>query len=213
MCWTTNGVIVFSGVLANPGLSIAGDAAGGADIAASTNDISARHVINTGALDSPALLCFNSDVQNFTSAAVTGGTTAIVTWWDGRNSVEGVYANQHTFSGPGSDPCPPSVAVPGEDLSTSSLELSRPAPNPASQGAAFAFSIPSGQSGLRYELGVFDVTGRRVRVVEHGVARAGRFNGRWDLSDDQGHRVSGGLYVLRLSIAGKEQTRTILVRH
>jgi hypothetical protein len=44
------------------------------------------------------------------------------------------------------------------------------------------------------------------------TALAGRFTARWDLHDDAGQPVSGGLYVLRFTLGDNEQTRTVLVR-
>ena len=52
---------------------------------------------------------------------------------------------------------------------------------------------PAGLAGQRYELAIYDLSGRRVRVVETGVAKAGRFSLRWDLRDENHAAVAGGV--------------------
>ncbi|MBI5838043.1 MAG: hypothetical protein HZB25_12465 [Candidatus Eisenbacteria bacterium] len=80
------------------------------------------------------------------------------------------------------------------------LWLSRPAPNPARGSAAMAFSL-SREGEVR--LGVYDVTGRRVRELVRGVRGTGEHAGRWDGRDGSGAPVSAGLYLVRLEAEGR----------
>lgn len=101
-----------------------------------------------------------------------------------------------------------------EDPATASppaVELSAPAPNPARAGARIAFGIPSDGTGQPYELAVYDISGRRVQLLQRGVGRAGRFTAAWDLRNDHGAPVENGIYFVRLSLGGTAQSRKLAV--
>jgi flagellar hook assembly protein FlgD len=50
---------------------------------------------------------------------------------------------------------------------------------------------------------IYDVTGRRVRSLKLGPLNRGQTPQYWDGNDDQGGAVAGGIYFLRLEIAGR----------
>jgi hypothetical protein len=105
--------------------------------------------------------------------------------------------------GPGGDKNPVSV-----------LEFAPPSPNPAhasNAGARLWFGVPSAMAGGSYELAVFDLSGRRVKTVDTGLAPVGRFSAKWDLRDAHGRPVDGGVYFLRFSLAGKSITHKMVV--
>ncbi len=94
------------------------------------------------------------------------------------------------------------------------LEFAAPSPNPthtARDGARFEFAVPAKLAGGRYELDVFDLSGRRVKLVDAGVAAAGRFSVRWDLRDASGRPVDGGVYFARLSLGARRVTHKLVV--
>ena len=79
--------------------------------------------------------------------------------------------------------------------------------NPA---AAISFDVPiAGQ----VELGVFDVTGRRVRRLIGEDVPAGRHEVLWDGTDGHGSRVAAGVYFCRMEAGSFTETRVMtLVR-
>lgn len=87
------------------------------------------------------------------------------------------------------------------------------APNPtrASQRARLWFGIPADLAGQDYQLAVYDLTGRRVKLVDTGLSKAGRFSLEWDLRDDQGRSVEGGVYFARFTVGGKSAARKLVV--
>jgi uncharacterized repeat protein (TIGR01451 family) len=91
------------------------------------------------------------------------------------------------------------------------LEFAPPAPNPAVGRARLWFGIPSTLAGGTYELSIYDLGGRRVRRVDSGAARAGRFSLEWDLRDDAARTVNGGVYFARFTLGGKSVTRKLVV--
>jgi hypothetical protein len=95
------------------------------------------------------------------------------------------------------------------------VEFSQPAPNPSrlSAGPRFDFAVPATLAGARYELAIYDLSGRRVQLVDAGPARAGRFSLAWNLRDADGRPVDGGVYFARFSLAGRHLTRKLVVLH
>ncbi|MEO5989562.1 MAG: FlgD immunoglobulin-like domain containing protein, partial [Candidatus Eisenbacteria bacterium] len=93
-----------------------------------------------------------------------------------------------------------SVAVtdaprPGEQLEVARLQA---APNPFFGGSTIAFTTP--RAGM-VELGVYDVNGRQVRLLQRGLVTAGTHTLEWDGRDLQGHRAPAGVYFVRLDTA------------
>jgi len=62
-------------------------------------------------------------------------------------------------------------------------------------------------------LAVYDVAGRRVRTLLHGLQPAGARTVAWDGCDDAGLKLAPGAYVVRLEAADRRESRTLrLVR-
>jgi hypothetical protein len=60
-------------------------------------------------------------------------------------------------------------------------------------------------------LTVYDRTGRKVRTLASGNAKAGITTVRWDLKDDRGKAVSSGVYFCILTAEGKSRSLKLLV--
>ena len=71
-------------------------------------------------------------------------------------------------------------------------------PNPFHPVTAIRYELP--QAGPA-ELAIFDVTGRRVRVLATGYHAAGSFSRDWDGRGDDGREAAPGVYFARL-VAG-----------
>lgn len=88
------------------------------------------------------------------------------------------------------------------------LVLRAPAPNPASRGVTFTFTLP-GEGPVSLE--VFDPGGRRMRAIASGRLPAGTYGRVWDLADGGGHAVHPGVYLVRLAWNGEFRTRRLVV--
>ncbi len=83
-------------------------------------------------------------------------------------------------------------------------------PNPAHGSARIPFSLPSAAAGgTAARLGVYDLTGRRVRVLVDDALGAGPHEVTWDGRDDGGRAQPAGLYFARLEWAGRTATRRL----
>ncbi|MEZ5063799.1 MAG: FlgD immunoglobulin-like domain containing protein [bacterium] len=83
-------------------------------------------------------------------------------------------------------------------------------PNPFRDHTTIRYELPR---AARVELAVYDVAGRRVRVLDEGERAAGPHRTEWDGLDQSGRPVAGGVYFSRLKSGGSTSTsRVILTR-
>lgn len=82
------------------------------------------------------------------------------------------------------------------------------APNPALDAARVEYSLA--RAG-RVRLDVFDLRGRRVRVLVAGRQSAGQRVITWDGLDDGGRPLPSGAYLVRLDASGEEWTRKLVL--
>ena len=81
-------------------------------------------------------------------------------------------------------------------------------PNPFGGSTTLRFELPSRE---RVRLRVYDVSGRLVRTLIDADRGAGRHVTSWDGTDDARHRVSSGIYLLRMEAAGFVDTRRMVL--
>lgn len=91
------------------------------------------------------------------------------------------------------------------------LSLAAPAPNPASSAVEIGYGIPLRDASTAIELAVYDLAGRRVRLLRSGPAGAGAHAVSWDLRDASGALARPGLYMVRLEAGATVLTRSTLV--
>jgi hypothetical protein len=93
------------------------------------------------------------------------------------------------------------------------VELSAPVPNPTTGTATteLRFGVPVNRAGESYELSVFDLAGRRIVTLSHGVAVPGYHSVNWDLRSQQGGRVGKGIYFVRLRLDSSALTQRVIV--
>lgn len=82
-------------------------------------------------------------------------------------------------------------------------------PNPFSGTMEIRYDIPA--SGGDVSLRIYDVAGRLVRNLVHGVPAAGTYRTVWNGTDDSGRRAGPGLYLLSFVAPGRESTRKIVL--
>jgi hypothetical protein len=118
-----------------------------------------------------------------------------VTAWDGVN--ESPYSNELDITVRPPEP----VDAPVLENLGSRLTLSQNRPNPFAAATSVSFVLPT---RALVDLSVYDVRGRLVRTLSHGVMAAGANETVWDGRDARGRRVASGVYFYRLK-AGDQQ--------
>ncbi|MFA7330182.1 MAG: FlgD immunoglobulin-like domain containing protein [Candidatus Delongbacteria bacterium] len=86
------------------------------------------------------------------------------------------------------------------------LEPNRP--NPFNPETILRFTLAQA-SPVRLE--IFNLAGQRVRVLQDGELPAGAHSLRFDARDEAGRELGSGLYVYRLSTAGRQEARRMLL--
>ena len=88
------------------------------------------------------------------------------------------------------------------------LSLTQAGPNPFSSETVLRLELP--QAG-RVRLAVYDVAGREVAVLLDGNLPAGPKTLEWDGHDSDRRLASSGIYLARLSYAGRTKTLKIVL--
>ncbi len=102
-----------------------------------------------------------------------------------------------------------SIEPTGETQTPSDVPLLRQSyPNPARGGTTLSFVLTSRAEAT---LEIFDVNGRRVRVLQDGPADVGDNDVFWDLRGKDGTRVASGIYFCRLKTSGRTETKKLVV--
>lgn len=110
-----------------------------------------------------------------------------------------------------------SVKVAEGILGVSSQPLvGRPYPNPfrprAGAAASLSYRLPAGSAGALLTLRIFDVSGRLVRESTAPAATTAGFGvATWDGRDRDGAAAPSGVYYLRLTGAGLDNSRAIIL--
>jgi len=109
------------------------------------------------------------------------------------------------------------VAARQRFLEVSSIDLSGPTgeatrllgnmPNPFSEETTLRFILASASEA---EVAVFDVAGRRVRLLQRGPHKPGLHWIQWDGRDQEGARVPSGIYFMRVQIDGQTLARPLV---
>jgi hypothetical protein len=103
---------------------------------------------------------------------------------------------------------PVAVTVPSTWGTPSVLHLEPVRPCPAENEALLSLSLPE---GVEARVSIYDVAGRKVRMLPSLNEPAGTYTMVWDLTDDSGAQVSPGLYFVRAQGGGTDLTRRIVV--
>jgi FlgD Ig-like domain len=98
------------------------------------------------------------------------------------------------------------TGVPEIVVTMDGVELRQNLPNPVRASTAISFVLPREEA---VELGVFDVAGRLVNVLENGVFPAGTHTATWNGLADNGAKAPAGVYFYRLQTPAGELTRKL----
>jgi hypothetical protein len=88
------------------------------------------------------------------------------------------------------------------------LALQTAAPNPFQRSTRIGFALP--QRGA-VDLGVFDITGRRVATLLRGVAEPGQHSATWDGRSSDGSLAPSGVYRCVIQTAAGRQARSLVL--
>ncbi len=86
-------------------------------------------------------------------------------------------------------------------------------PNPFNPTTRIEFDIKHEGGGRveNAELHIYNILGQHIRTLVDGSVIAGRHSISWDATDDSGRPVSTGIYLYRLQVGDRSQTRKMLL--
>jgi len=146
-------------------------------------------------------LCSAPGAQSGALACSDGLAGAYFAWTDQRDYAtlgEDIY--QNSINGAGV------LEVP--ILSEPGLDLSAAQPNPTRNAIHFSLSLPG--PGL-VNAAIFDIAGRRERILESSMRPAGSMTLSWDGRDDSGRRAAPGIHFLRVRAGARSLVRRFVV--
>jgi FlgD Ig-like domain len=106
------------------------------------------------------------------------------------------------------------VALFGDGSGMSSLpkafSLAQNSPNPFNPSTTIKFAVAEGKAGL-VTLKLYDVRGRLVRSLVDGTKESGDYTVFWDGTNENGQKVSSGVYFYRMVTGDFMQTRKMVM--
>jgi hypothetical protein len=97
--------------------------------------------------------------------------------------------------------------VEGDDRFLPSIRFVQAGPNPMRTNSTIKYQL---SRATATQLGVYDVRGRRVRLLHEGVEAPGVHTVTWDGLDTFGRPVSAGVYFYRLSTPEQSEVRKVV---
>ena len=86
--------------------------------------------------------------------------------------------------------------------------LHKPYPNPFNPKTRIAFSVA--QQG-KVKLSVFDMSGRLIRTLKNAPMGVGNYEAEWDAKDNDGNKVSTGVYLIHFAGGSYTSTQKVLL--
>jgi hypothetical protein len=98
----------------------------------------------------------------------------------------------------------PASLVAADPAPVARLSLAPATPNPSRGAVSFSYRL---SQPSEVELGIYDVAGRLVRVVDRGMHVAGPATSAWDGNDAAGRKERSGVFFVRLRVGQETLTR------
>jgi hypothetical protein len=166
-------------------------------------------IVDVGHPESDALVITGS--HNWTNAANTVNDENTLIFHDARiaNLYLQDFADRYHISGGSADLSPVGVGdTPGAHV----VSMSAPWPSPSSgPSGTVDYTIPGSVAGQRVTLGLYDLSGRLVRMLANGPALPGTQRVNFPASDARGVKLAAGVYFLKLNAAGTTETKKWVV--
>jgi len=100
------------------------------------------------------------------------------------------------------------VTVTNDPGSLRSFVLYQNYPNPFNPTTAISYQLAATSS---VTLGVYDVLGREVKTLVHGVGQPGVYSVQWDGTNERGDAASSGIYLYQLRTGNFVMTKKMLL--
>ena len=82
-------------------------------------------------------------------------------------------------------------------------------PNPFTSATQIRYGVPALAVPQQMTIKIFDARGKLVRTLVNEATMGGNYVARWDATDDNGRRLSAGIYLAVLQIGQTRQMITM----
>jgi hypothetical protein len=106
--------------------------------------------------------------------------------------------------------CDPST-VEDHPLPDTSVRLGASVPNPFGLTTRIGYTIPETAAGTHVRFGIYDLSGRRIRLLVDEPQSGGVYNLLWNGTDQSGITLPAGIYFYRLSLGEEVVSRQVLL--
>lgn len=138
------------------------------------------------------------------------GVGARVLWGEGTSLAYGTSYWEYLKHNAHAVGCPTTDVASDAALDARGAFAVRAWPNPARGEARVEWTLAK---AARVRVAIFDLSGRRLRVLREGALEAGTHSATWDARDEQGRRLSPGAYFCRIETPdGAGLARVVLGR-
>lgn len=134
-----------------------------------------------------------------TPLSIMDTLTAVVTDSMGNTSEFALNAVQNIFTG---------ISEPEYDPRPKTYSLSPNYPNPFNPQTLIEYHLPQTS---RVKLMIYNTLGQRVKILVNETQKAGTYQVKWNGTDDNGQKVSSGIYLYRIEMNHFTQTRKMLL--
>ncbi len=143
----------------------------------------------------------------------TGHPDSLDTVLDCEHGLGTVRCDMGAYGGRGEPPVSVNGSIPPAVVPPSPVfDLSQNCPNPFNPSTTIAIDFRGASSERRHvEVVVFDIRGRRVKILIDSDLEPGRREIHWDGRSDRGEPVPSGIYLYILRSRGNQHTRKMVL--
>ncbi len=88
------------------------------------------------------------------------------------------------------------------------VDLYQNSPNPVLNESTISYTIPE---EMNIELKVYDITGKLVKTLVHAEQEPGYYSVVWNMRDNTGKQLSGGIYFYKLETPDFRAIRKLII--
>jgi len=98
------------------------------------------------------------------------------------------------------------------ELLPKKISLSSNYPNPFNSTTTFKLEIPQIEGETtKLSINIYNVVGKKVRTIYHGVIAPGGYSFEWDGTNEQGNAMSSGMYIYTVSSFEFSQAKKMIL--
>ncbi len=102
------------------------------------------------------------------------------------------------------------LAIDDSEAIPTEFKLNQNYPNPFNAGTTISYQLPNSEDVW---LGIYDMNGKLVRVLEHGRRNPGHYQVQWNGLDNNGIPVSSGLYMVQIQAGShREYVKALMLK-